>query len=222
MRKILIYIIAATIVICSCNKKHDNAFSESADERLNDTLAAYQKALTGSQYGWKGLIYPAGLKGGVVGFYFKFDGNNRVEMFSDFDATSAVTPMTASYRLKAVQQPALLFDTYSYVHVLADPDGSVNGGTDGNGLISDFEFAINGISGDTVKLTGRFNGSKAILVKATQQEAQNYYDKKYANRVFDNISKYITYFKRLVIGGTQYEIQAVSYTHLTLPTKRIV
>jgi hypothetical protein len=212
MKRILLYILAATIVSYSCNKKHDNAFSESPDERLNDTLAAYQKALTGSQYGWKGFIYPAGLKGGVVAFYFKFNDSNRVEMFSDFKAASAVTPMTASDRLKALQQPALLFDTYSYVHVLADPDGSVNGGGYGSGLGSDFEFAIDSLRKDTIKLTGRFNGSKAFLVKATQQEAQDYYDKKYANRVFDNISKYITYFKRLVIGGTQYEIQVNQLT----------
>ena len=207
MRKITLYILAATIGFYGCNKKSDNAFSASPDERINDTLAAYQSALTGAQYGWKGLIYPTGLKGGVVGFYFKFSDNNRVEMFSDFDATSAVTPMTASYRLKALQQPALLFDTYSYVHVLADPDAAANGGNYGSGLVSDFEFAINGIVGDTVKLTGRFNGSKAFLIKATQQEAQNYYDKKYGNRLFSNISKYITYFKRLVVGSSQYEIQ---------------
>jgi hypothetical protein len=207
MRKITIYIIAAAIGFSGCNKKSDNAFSESSDERLNETLAAYQKALTGSQYGWKGYIYPAGLKGGVVGFYFKFSENNRVEMFSDFDSASAVTPMTASYRLKALQQPALLFDTYSYVHVLADPDAAVNGGSYGNGLISDFEFAIDSIVKDSVKLTGRFNGSKAFLIKASQQDAQNYYDDKYGNRLFANISKYITYFKRLVVGSTQYEIQ---------------
>ncbi|THU39279.1 DUF4302 domain-containing protein [Niastella caeni] len=207
MKKLFIYTVAAIIGFYGCNKKSDDAFDKSPDERLNETLATYQSALVGAQYGWKGLIYPAGLDGGVVGFYFKFNEGNRVEMFSDFNAASAVTPMTASYRLKALQQPALLFDTYSYVHVLADPDRAVNGGNYGDGLKSDFEFAIDGISGDTVKLTGRFNGSKAILVKATQQEAQNYYDKKYANRLFSNISNYITYFKRLVVGSTQYEIK---------------
>jgi hypothetical protein len=207
MKKIFLYIIAASLVFYGCSKKNDHAFDKSADERLNATLAADSAALVGATYGWKGLIYPAGLKGGVVGFYFKFSASNRVEMFSDFDSTSAVTPMTASYRLKALQQPALLFDTYSYVHVLSDPDASVNGGIYGAGLGSDFEFAIDSIKGDTVKLTGRFNGSKAMLIKATQQEAQNYYDKKYGNRLFNNISKYITYFKRLVVGSTQYEIQ---------------
>jgi len=207
MKKTFIYLVAAIIGFAGCNKKEDTVFDKSVDERLNETLATYQKALTGAPYGWKGFIYPAGLKGGVVAFYFKFNESNRVEMFSDFDDASAVTPMTASYRLKALQQPALLFDTYSYVHVLADPDAAVNGGGYGAGLGSDFEFAIDTIKGDTVKLTGRFNKSKAFLVKATQPEMQSYYDKQYANRPFTNISKYLTYFKRLVVGGSQYEIQ---------------
>jgi hypothetical protein len=206
MKKSFLYIATAALGFLGCNK-HEDAFDKSPDERINETLATYQSALTSSQYGWKGLIYPAGLAGGVVSFYFKFNESNRVEMFSDYDSTSAVTPMTASYRLKALQQPALIFDTYSYVHVLADPDAGVNGGSYGSGLGSDFEFAIDGIAGDTVKLTGRFNKSKAFLVKATQQDMQNYYDKKYGNRLFSNISKYITYFKRLVVGGVQYEIQ---------------
>jgi hypothetical protein len=206
MKKSFIYIVAAAIGFYGCNK-HEDAFDESPDERVNEALATYEKALTASPYGWKGLIYPAGLKGGVVSFYFKFNEANRVDMFSDFDSASAVTAMTASYRLKALQQPALIFDTYSYVHVLADPDAAVNGGSYGAGLISDFEFAIDGVAGDSVKLTGRFNKSKALLVKATEQEMQTYYDRKYANRIFDNIRKYITYFKRLIVSGVQYEIQ---------------
>lgn len=207
MKRIASYIILASIAFSSCHKKEDTVFDKSIDERLNETLAADQKALTGAQYGWKGFIYPSGLKGGVVAFYFKFNDSNRVEMFSDFDSASAVTPMTASYRLKALQQPSLLFDTYSYVHVLADPDGSVNGGDYGAGLGSDFEFAIDSVVKDSVKLTGRFNKSKAFLVKATQAEMQAYYNKQYKNRPFANISKYITYFKRLIIGSTQYEIK---------------
>jgi len=207
MKKIASYIIVAALAFTSCHKKEDTVFDKSIDERLNETLAADQKALTGAQYGWKGYIYPTGLKGGVVAFYFKFDDSNRVEMFSDFDSASAVTPMTASYRLKALQQPALIFDTYSYVHVLADPDGGVNGGDYGAGLGSDFEFAIDSIVKDSVKLTGRFNKSKAFLVKATQADMQSYYNKQYSNRLFANISKYTTYFKRLVIGSSQYEIK---------------
>eukprot|EP01034_Spumella_vulgaris_P006207 gene6207-7905_t len=30
------------------------------DERINAALADYQKQLSGSPYGWKGIIYPGG------------------------------------------------------------------------------------------------------------------------------------------------------------------
>ena len=53
----------------SC-KSEDSVFEQTADERLNASLAAYQKQLVESQYGWKGAIYPA--TGGVYSFYFKF------------------------------------------------------------------------------------------------------------------------------------------------------
>lgn len=206
MRKVFIYSLIAAIGLYGC-RKNDRVFDASPDERINETLAADQAALLGATYGWKGLIFPAGLDGGVVGFYFNFVDTNRVQMFSDFDSASSVTVEESSWRLKSLQQPALIFDTYSYVHVLCDPDASLNGGSYGYGLQSDFEFAIDSVHGDTVSLTGRFNGSKAYLIKATQQEKQDFYDKKYGGRVFSNIGKYLTYFKRLTYGGVTYEIQ---------------
>jgi hypothetical protein len=203
-RRLLVYISFILVVFSSCRKDHD-VFSESPDQRLDETLAKYSNALTGSPYGWKGLIYPAGLPGTAFGFYFKFDTLNRVQMFSDFDSASAVTMMESSYRLKALQQPSLLFDTYSYVQVLCDPDASVNGGAYGQGLDSDFEFAIDGIYGDTIKLTGRMHGSKALLIKASSEEAQDYYDNK-RNWEFNYLSRFLTYFKQFTTSTRKYDI----------------
>lgn len=203
--KNLLYILLVTVTISSCTRKDDFVFDQSPDERINKTLAEYTAALTGSAYGWKGLVYPSGLPGTPFGFYFKFDTLNRVEMFSDFDSLSAVTVKESSWRLKALQQPSLLFDTYNYIHVLCDPDAGNNGGAYGAGLYSDFEFAIDGIYGDTIKLTGRLHGSKAVLVKATSQEAQDYYEKK-RNWEFNNISRFLTYFKQLNVGGAKYDV----------------
>jgi len=163
MKKALLYILVASTGFLSC-KKDKTVFSQTPDERLNAVLKADQDTLVNAPYGWKGFVFPSGLSGGVVGFYFKFNNSNRVQMFSDFDSLSAVTMMESSYRLKALQQPALIFDTYCYVTVLADPDGSVNGGPYGAGLSSDFEFSIDSIKGDTIRLTGRTHGSKAFLV----------------------------------------------------------
>ncbi|TWV98994.1 DUF4302 domain-containing protein [Chitinophaga pinensis] len=217
MRKNLsLYLLLLIVALASCRKEYDDVFDESPDTRINETLAAYNKTLIGAPNGWKALVYPSALEGTAFGFYFKFDSSNRVDMFSDFDSVSAVTVRTSSFRLKSLQQPCLLFDTYSYIHVLCDPDASKNGGYYGKGLFSDFEFAIDGVYGDTIKLTGRLNGSKAIFVKATSQEAQDYYDKK-RNWEFNKFSRFLTYFKLLTVGSNRYDIYVDQlYRRITL------
>ena len=201
MKKNLISILCAVILFSACKKDDQSVFNKSADERLNEALTAYQTKLAGAQYGWKGLISPKG--GGTYTFYFKFDNSNRVQMLSSFDSTSAVTLKESSYRLKAVQQPSLLFDTYSYIHVLADPNPVVNGGGVGAGLQSDFEFYFDSTSNDTINLVGRFNGSKAQLVRATQAEATAFTTGQLANGLL--INRIQTYYKRLTIANTSLD-----------------
>jgi hypothetical protein len=212
MCKQLLLIFLVITLLAACKKSDDdNLFGASPDTRLNDTLNKYQKILSGAAHGWKGFVFPKGLDHGVFAFYFKFNDSNRVQMFADYDSTSSVTMKESSYRLKALQQPSLLFDSYSYIHILSDPDAAVNGGVYGEGLSSDFEFSIDGMSGDTIKLTGRFHGSKAMIIKATAEEEAAYYNKK-SNRLIDNIAKYLTYFKRFTSGEMGYDIAVNLFT----------
>jgi hypothetical protein len=206
MRKLSGYLLLLIALVSSCRKDDDHLFNESVDQRLSKQLSAYQDQLSGAAYGWKMIIEPAG--GGAYGFYMKFNDANRVDMVSDFDSASAVTPRESSYRLKAMQQPSIIFDTYSYLHVLADPDGFVNGGTDGLGLQSDFEFFFNdSTTADTIKLTGRVNGSKAILVKASQEEADAYTSGTFNVNLFhDILGKILQYFKQLTVSGKSYDL----------------
>ncbi len=206
MKKLSVYFLVLIAVASSCRKDDDHLFNESPDQRLSKQLNAYQEQLSGAPYGWKMILKPAG--GGAYGFYLKFNDANRVEMVSDFDSASAVTLKESSYRLKALQQPSIIFDTYSYIHVLSDPDGTVNGGTDGVGKQSDFEFYFNDSTGiDTIKLTGRVNGSKALLVKATQQEAEAYSGGTFnVNLIYNALGKILQYFKQLTVGGESYDL----------------
>lgn len=203
MKKTLLYFFSAVLFFSACKKDDDSVFEKSPDERLTEKLASYQSLLTAAENGWKGFIYPK--SGGVYSFYFKFNDANRVNMLSSFDSASAVTLTESSYRLKALQQPSLLFDTYSYLHVLADPDASVNGGPDGSGFVngiglqSDFEFYFDSSSADTINLVGRFHGSKATLIKATAEEAAGFANGQLANGFL--LNKLLTYFKRLTIGS---------------------
>src|SRR5690606_32590890 len=84
---------------------------ERPDERLNSTLANYKSQLVNAPYGWKGVLYPGA--GGGYSFYFVFLQDDRVIMYSDIDANTAAVPLESTYRLKAMQRPSLLFDTYS-------------------------------------------------------------------------------------------------------------
>ncbi len=205
MKKVLILIFILAALISSCKKDDKSVFEKPADERLNEKLTAYQAQLSGAQNGWKALIQTDSGRGSTYSFYFKFNNDNRVMMLSDFDASSAVTFKESSYRLKALQQPSLIFDTYSYLHVLSDPTETVNGGIRGAGLLSDFEFYFDSTSADTINLVGRYHGSKMMLVRATQAEEDAYNTGQLAAGL--QINNILTYFKRLTIGSQLYDVK---------------
>ncbi|MGZ8523163.1 MAG: DUF4302 domain-containing protein [Chitinophagaceae bacterium] len=205
MKRFLILSFILVAAITSCKKEDDPVFDKSPDERLKEKLDAYQAQLSGAQNGWKALLKTAGGNGSTHSFFFKFNDANRVLMLSDFDSLSAVTLKESSYRLKALQHPSLLFDTYSYLHVLSDPDDAVNGGIRGGGLLSDFEFYFDSTSADTVKLVGRVNGSRLVLVRATPAEEAAYNSGQLAAGL--SLNKILTYFKRLTIGSQLYDVK---------------
>jgi|RhiMetdeSRZDD1v2_1073273.scaffolds.fasta_scaffold32770_2 uncharacterized protein DUF4302 len=206
MKKIVLYYLLAITFVASCRRDDDHVFDKSPDERINETLKAYQAAISGSTYGWNATLTTG--SGSSFRFYFNFNDSNRVLMYSDFDSSTASAIKESSYRLKALQQPALIFDTYSYIHVLSDPDASVNGGSYGEGLKSDFEFRIDTVTTDSISLTGRFNGSKMVLRKAAQGDRTGWDNKQVMNGIisFRNYFKFLKYWKRLNYGSTQYDM----------------
>ncbi|MES2732337.1 MAG: DUF4302 domain-containing protein [Bacteroidota bacterium] len=167
-----------TLLLSSCKKEDIRVFEKSSDERLSEALQRYNDVLTSAPYGWKTIIYPSA---GGYAFYFEFKKDGTVTSFSDINLKAAGTPLKSTYRLKALQQPSLLFDTYTYLHLLSDPDGRVNGGNDGEGLLSDFEFMIDSVSTNTIHLKGTVHGSVVQLVSATQADQKSYYDGEVAN-----------------------------------------
>ena len=205
MKKITIYI-CVVLLVAACNKEKA-AFNKDVDDRINEQLGNYESVITGSANGWTATLETR--LGSTYSFYFRFNDNNRVFMFCDFDSTTAGIQKESSFRLKSLQQPCLIFDTYSYIHMLADPDASVNGGYYGGGLISDFEFSIDTCTADSILLTGRFNGSKAIMRKASVQDRTAWENKQVRSSItgLQNLGRILNYFKRLTYNGTEYEIQ---------------
>ncbi|SHF66663.1 DUF4302 domain-containing protein [Pedobacter caeni] len=184
-----------------CSKSEFESKLGNPDERLSEQAKVYQTQLAGAQYGWKAFLATKGQE--VYTFTLKFDEKNRVTMISDVTGQAA-TPATSSYRLKSMQQPTLLFDTYSYIHIPVDPDPGTNGGTAGEGRSSDFEFIFKSASADTIKMEGTFNNSELLLVRLkTQEEADQVLPA--VNSLVENLNKIKTYFKRLSYNGAEYE-----------------
>lgn len=178
MKQILFSILTVTLFLTSCDKEAEDLFDKPVDERISEALATYQAALVAAP-GWKLFVYPQGLAGqgievGGLSYYVKFADANRVTMVSDFNVGMAAVPKESGYRLKATQRPSLVFDTYSYIHIAADPDENVSfspAQAGGYGWGTDFDFSFTEAAPkDTIKLKGNFNNSDAFLVKATQAE----------------------------------------------------
>lgn len=200
------FFIFCSLIFSACKKDDTRVFEETPDTRINNALEQYGSALTGSAAGWNATIRTG--TGGIYHFHFRFNESNRVTMYADINLETATTAKESSYRLKALQTPSLIFDTYSYLHMLSDPNGSVNGGTDGQGLISDFEFALDSLATDSILLRGRVNNTKLTLIKATQQDFDAWQNGAWANVLaFENINKIPNYFKRINIGGVNYDMK---------------
>lgn len=171
MKKGLLYILLAVIgLIAGCKKDTDPIFDD-PDSRLSAELQADQEKLLSAENGWKAVIYPKGGKGFT--YYFKFTADGKVVMLSDFNTSTASAPAESTYRLKALQRPTLIFDTYNYIHLPSDPDAALSGGTDGKGLTSDFEFAFVRSTADSLIMEGIFNGNVMKMTKLTASESED-------------------------------------------------
>ena len=130
-------LIAACMVLAGCDDNYETIFPETPDDRVKKSLEEYNTLLMSAPYGWKASLYTG--TGAGYFYYLDFNENGSVTMLSDFNQSAAGEPMTSEWVVKALQRPTLSFTSYSYIHLPADPDGNINNGIPGSGLLSDFE-----------------------------------------------------------------------------------
>lgn len=216
MRKnylLILVLISATLF--SCRKDYnDSVFDKPSEQRVKEVLDAFQKKLLSAPNGWEITIYPDSGKVGGYSFWMKFDDKNRVTMSSDWNDTTT-KQSESSYRLKQMQQPSLIFDTYSYVHIIADPSGSINGGGYGVGLKADFEFGIDAgfidavlygakDNPDEIKMKGKLNNSLLTMKKAADPAYID--DIVESKKLITRFAQGPTYFKRMTLGGQPFDV----------------
>jgi Domain of unknown function (DUF4302) len=164
-----LYISLLFLFITSCNKSEvESLFKETATTRVTNLIESYKTTLTNAQFGWKGAYYPNGAQDGGYSFYLKFDKNGNLTMYSDVDAQFTDKAFETTYQVKALQKPTLIFDSYSYLHELVNPD--YNGG---EGARADLELEVTSITADKVILEGTRNNTELTLTKLTNAEFES-------------------------------------------------
>lgn len=175
-RYLTLMMLIGSLVITSCESEYEPVFNQSPDERVRAEMNRYEDLLISAPHGWKASLYTG--TGAGYFYYFDFRDDGTVSMLSDFNSTTAGDVMESTWALKALQQITLSFTTYSYIHLPADPDGDINNGVPGSGLLSDFEFAFASTSGDSVVMKGTQHNAQFVLVRSTAEEKQAYLDKR--------------------------------------------
>ncbi|MEJ5994774.1 DUF4302 domain-containing protein [Pedobacter sp. Du54] len=170
--KRLFLCVAVLSILISCKKTSYVAkFDKLPQERAAEQISLVSSTLTGATNGWIATLPTQA--GGGYGFYMSFDNSNNVVMYGDMTATSSSTSGASYYRIKQDLGTELVFDTYNYISMLDDPNGTL-GGASKIGYSSDIEFTFDRIAGDSIIFIGKKYRQPFKLVKATAAQKASY------------------------------------------------
>ena len=171
--KRLLYLFTACLVLISCKKDaFVSNFDQKPEERMAESITKINSTLTSAPNGWV-VTLPTNA-GGAYGFYMVFGADQSVTMYGDLNDNTATTAGKSTYRVKGGLGAELIFDTYNYISMLADPKNDVFGGAGNTGLKSDVEFILDRVSGDSIILTGKTYRQKITMIKATAAQKSFY------------------------------------------------
>jgi hypothetical protein len=179
MKKILLMSFFTLLFMQACKKDQELIDNKKPEERVAQAIDKYNKELVNSAEGWVATIKTTVIDG-TYSFYMNFNESSRVAMWADY----APNAFESTYRLKYVMAPSIIFDTYSTLHLLQDPNPASFEGEYGQGYGSDFEFEIREQVGDTIKLVGKKRLAELTLVKA------NAADKDFYTNAVSNLNTY--------------------------------
>lgn len=155
------------VLFAACDNDFESEFGLSPDERTSIVLDDWKEALVSSEHGWLTHYYPNPEILGGFSYVFRFQENGNVVMNWGIDDFIDESP----YSLKMFERPLLIFDTYSNLSKMTDPQNGIPG--KGFGGEIEFAFVNQSVNGDTIFLEERVNKDPMILVKATAETWEN-------------------------------------------------
>ena len=151
MKKFNIFLVL-TLLLSACTYRIDDVFDQSSAIRVREEIARTGEILAGAQNGWV-MEYYAATKYGGYNILCKFNEDNTVAVQSEIFGEKVVT---SHYKVDQSQGVVLSFDEYNeifhYFSTPANPDGI---GTNGEGMLGDFEFRVLSVSAEEILLEGK-------------------------------------------------------------------
>lgn len=194
--KLFIYLLLAlpALFLQSCQTEEENVFDKSYSERMDDFLQKAQETLVASQYGWALDYYPKSNQSyGGVAYTIKFTRDNAIVRYENKPDDGEVKSL---YKMKEDDGPVLSFDTYNtFLHTYATPKSGEYRGKEG-----DFEFVIDSIGTDRIKIHGKRSLNTMYLHKLSGEASE------YIEKVTELTNLFVFSDVALNIGGKPYRL----------------
>lgn len=162
IKHIFLYLLLAmpSFLLQSCLKDQEDIFDKPSSERMEEYLQAAQDTLVNAPYGWAMDYYPESNQSyGGFAYTIQFTKDNATVRFENNPDDGTETSL---YKMKEDDGPVLSFDTYNtFLHNYATPASGQYRGKEG-----DFEFVIDSIGSDVVKVHGKKSLNTMYLAQA--------------------------------------------------------
>jgi hypothetical protein len=194
-KKILLYLLLAlpAVLFQSCVSDQEDIFDKPSSERVSDFIAAVQDTLSNATYGWELDYYPEShqVYGGFV-YGLKFD---RDQVTASFETNPDVTK-SSLYSMKKDMGPVISFDSHNpFLHFFSTPAEGLYEGYEG-----DFEFVVDSLGSDVIKVHGKRSQNTMYLRKLKEDP------KAYVNKVVSMGDSFNLYASVGTIGGLEANV----------------
>lgn len=166
----IILLLAGVVSFAACTPEVEDAFDQSAAERVKEQMAKCREVLTGAENGWKMEYYAATTYGGY-NVLCKFEGDN-VTVASEkvganhkagIDATGKAVTSTSHFKIDQSQGVILSFDGLNEVfHYFSEPNNP-DYGTASDGMEGDFEFRVISATPEKVEMVGKKHEARIVM-----------------------------------------------------------
>jgi hypothetical protein len=163
---ILYYLLFGLVfVLPSCLRTEEDLFDESAALRINHAITEAKDVLVSADNGWIMQYFPTNDYAGVT-FLVKFNKDDIANMAAK---DASYKEATGTWNVIGDNGPVLTFDSYNEVfHVYSDPTDGPDGL--GIGWGGDYEFIIQEVTNDLIKLKGKKRGTDITLQRLDENQ----------------------------------------------------